>query len=51
MFWRGEGVVPYAQYVSFFLKDHNGNETVQLFCAILFAIDFLIVFGNSKTIL
>ena len=30
--------------ISFFLKDHNGNKAVQLFCAVPVAIDFLIVF-------
>ena len=33
--------------ISFFLRDHNGNKSVQLFCAIPVAIDFLIVFRNS----
>ena len=37
--------------ISFFLRDHNGNKTVQLFCAIPVAIDFLIVFCNSLTIM
>ena len=32
--------------ISFFLRDHNGNKAVQLFCAIPVAIDFLIVFHN-----
>ena len=33
--------------ISFFLRDHNGNKAVQLFCAIPVTIDFLIVFRNS----
>ena len=37
--------------ISFFLRDHNGSTVVQLFCAILVAIDFLFVFRNSITIL
>ena len=37
--------------IAFFLRDHNGNEAVQLFCAIPVAIGFLIVFRNSITIL
>ena len=37
--------------ISFFLKDHNGNKAVQLFCAIPVAIDFLIAFRNSLTIM
>ena len=35
--------------ISFFLRDHNRNKAVQLFCAIPVAIDFLIVFRNSIT--
>ena len=34
-----------------FLRDHNGNKAVQLFCAILVAIDFLIAFRHSITTL
>ena len=37
--------------ISFFLKDHNGNQDMQPFCGIPVAIDFLIVFCNSMTIL
>ena len=37
--------------ISFFLRDHNGNKAVQIFCAIPLAIFFFIVFGNSRTIL
>ena len=37
--------------ISFFLRDHNGSTVVQLFCAIITAIDFLFVFRNSITIL
>ena len=37
--------------ISFFPRDHNGNKAVQIFCAIPLAIYFLIVFGNSRTIL
>ena len=37
--------------ISFFLRDHNGNTAVQLFCAIPVAIVFLTVFHNSITIL
>ena len=37
--------------ISFFLRDHNGNKAVQLFCAIPVTIDFLIVFRNSLTIM
>ena len=33
--------------IPFFLRDHNGNKSVQLFRAIPVAIDFLIVFRNS----
>ena len=36
---------------SFFLRDHNGNKAVQLFCAIPVTIDSLIIFRNSVTIL
>ena len=32
--------------ISFFLRDHNGNKAMQLFCAIPVTIDFLIVFRN-----
>ena len=35
--------------ISFFLRDQNGNKTVQRFCAIPAAIDFLIVFRKSLT--
>ena len=38
------------QYI-IFLRDHNGNNAVQLFCAIPVVIDFLIVLRNSLTIL
>ena len=34
-----------------FLRYHNGNKAVQLFCAIPVAINCLIVFRNSLTIL
>ena len=34
-----------------FLRDHNGNKAVQLFCAILVTIDFLIAFRHSITTL
>ena len=37
--------------ISFFLRDHNGNKAVRLFCAIPVAIDLLIVFRNSLTVL
>ena len=37
--------------ISFFLRDHNGNKSVKSFCAIPVAIDFLIAFRNSITIL
>ena len=37
--------------ISFSLRDHNGNKAVQLYCAIPVAIDFLIVFRDSKAIL
>ena len=37
--------------ISFFLRDHNGNKAVQIFCAIPVVIGFLIVFRNSITIL
>ena len=37
--------------ISFFLMDRNGNKTVQLFCAIPVAIDVLVLFCNSITIL
>ena len=37
--------------ISFFLRDHNGNKAVQLLCAIPVAIDFLIVFHNSLSIM
>ena len=37
--------------MSFFLRVHNGNKAVQLFCAVHVAIDFLTVFHNSMTIL
>ena len=33
------------------LKNHNGNKAVQRFCALPVAIDLLIVFRNSITIL
>ena len=37
--------------ISFFLRDNNGNKSVQLFCAIPVVIDFLIAFHNSLIIL
>ena len=37
--------------ISFFVRDHNGNKDVQLFCAIPVTIDLLIDFHNSLTIL
>ena len=44
--------------ISFFLRDHDGNKTFPVgkymqknICAIPVAIDFLIVFRNSRTML